>query len=222
MTSEEFSEYYDSSAYTRRQRAPHLGRSLAVMNTNRIRDEVPYGQTVEAIAFDLLVDRRAAILVRHEVFRIATARTYDFSDDDIWSGNRRWNGLEDLTMACTLKVLRMPAEENPLSRPLGASDPPIDDVHSKWWGVAALKLRRKGLLPFQVGCLTTLNKSPIGIARLLSKEEDEIRELRNVAIQEIEAALKEWEEKEIAAEFATIGRRRAVVKDARALYEESL
>ena len=222
MTSGEFSEYYDSAAYTRRHRSPDMGRSLAVMNTARIRDEVPYGRAVEAIAFDLLVDRRAAILVRHEVFRIAIVHTHNFSDEDIWSGNSRWSGLESLTMACTVKVLRRPAEKNPLARPLRLSAPPIDDVHSKWWAVAALKLRRNGLLPFQVGCLTVLNKSPKGIARLLSKEEDEISALRDIVIQEIEAALTEWEQNAITDEFDVIARQRATVENTRMLYEESL
>jgi hypothetical protein len=192
------------------------------MNTARIRDEVPYGRIVEAIAFDLLVDKRAAILVRHEVFRIAIACTSNFSDEDIWRGNSLWGGLEDLTRICTIKVLRMPAERNPLSFPLGVRTPSIDDVHSKWWGVVALKLRRRGLLPFQVGCLTVLNKSSKGIARLLSKEEAEVRELRAVVVQEIEAALKEWEQDEIAAESNRVVSRRKTIENVRARYEESL
>ena len=222
MTAEEFSEYYDSSAYTGRRTGSYSGRSLAVMNTDRIRDEVPYGKTVEAIAFDLLVDRRAAILVRHEVFRIAVVRTYDFSDEDIWHGNSRWEGLESLTITCTVKVLRMPAEVNPLAHPLGATDPSINDVHSKWWGIAALKLRRSDLLSFQVGCLTVLNKSPRGIARLLSKEENEIREIRKVVVQEMKDALAQWEQNEIATEFDAWASRGEAIKNAKALYEESL
>ena len=118
ITREDFIKYYDSATYSARLRVPRSGPNLAVINTARINDAVPYGQNVYAIALDLLVDRTAANLVQHEVFCRAIGQTYNFTVVDVWSGNAHWEGLQNLTIAAAIDVLCLPEEDNPLSRPL--------------------------------------------------------------------------------------------------------
>lgn len=95
MTKEDFIKYYDSATYSAKLRVPRSGPNLAVINTARINDAVPYGQNVYAIALDLLVDRNAANLVQHEVFCRVVGQTYNFTVVDVWSGNAHWEGLQN-------------------------------------------------------------------------------------------------------------------------------
>ena len=199
ITREEFRKYYDSAVYSAKLRVPRSGPNLAVMNTARINDAVPYGQNVRAIALDLLVDRRASNLVRHEVFCRAIGQTHNFSVADVWSGNSRWEGLQDLTMAATLDILRLPAANNPLSKPLIGGIQLINEVNSRWWGMLALTFRLRGLFEFQVGCLAVLKKSIQEIAEFLSKTEIEVESLYETAITEINASVNQWAQTEIAA-----------------------
>ena len=159
ITREDFIKYYDSATYSARLRVPRSGPNLAVINTTRINDSVPYGQSVYAIALDLLVDRDAANLVQHEVFCRAIGQTYNFTVVDVWSGNEYWEGLQNLTIAAAVDVLCLPEEDNPLSRPLIGGVQLVEEVNSKWWGTLALTLRLRNLLEFQVGCLTVLKKA---------------------------------------------------------------
>ena len=199
ITREEFLKYYDSAAYSARLRVPISGPSLAVINTARINDSVPYGRSVYAIALDLLVDTHAANLVQHEVFCRTVEQTYNFSVADVWSGNSRWEGLQNLTIAAAVDILCLPEENNPLSRPLIGGAQLIDEVNSKWWGMLALTCRLRGLLEFQVGCLTVLKKPIQEISERLSKTESEIQSLYRTTIREIKNAIDQWTQTEISA-----------------------
>lgn len=199
ITREEFVKYYDSAAYSAKLRVPRSGPNLAVINTARINDAVPYGRSVYAIALDLLVDRYAANLVQHEVFCRAVEQTHNFSVADVWRGNSRWEGLQNLTMAAAVDVLCLPEENNPLSRPLIGGAQLIDEVNSKWWGMLALTFRLRSLLEFQVGCLTVLKKPIQEIAERLSKTEPEIRSLYQTTIGRIKSTIDLWAQGEISA-----------------------
>ena len=215
ITREEFLKYYDSAVYSAKLRVPRSGPNLAVMNTARMNDAVPYGKNVQAIALDLLVDRKAANLVQHEVFCRALEQTHNFSAADVWSGNARWEGLQNLTMAVTLDILRLPVEDNPLARPVIGGVQLINEVNSRWWGMLALTFRLRGLLEFQVGCLAVLKKSVQEITEFLAKPETEIESLYQTAITEINEAINQWAQTEIAAANARI----AEIEDLRKYYD---
>ena len=104
ITREEFIKYYDSVTYSAKLRVPRSGPNLAVINTARINDTLPYGQNVYSIALDLLVDRNAASLVQHEVFCRAMEQTYNFTTVDVWIGNAYWEGLENLTITTAVDL----------------------------------------------------------------------------------------------------------------------
>jgi len=214
ITKEEFLKYYDSAVYSAKLRAPRSGPNLAVINTARMNDAVPYGQNVYAIALDLLVDRRAASLVQHEVFCRAIAQVYNFSVADVWSGNSRWEGLEHLTITAAVDILRLPVENNPLSRPLIGGVQLVEEVNSKWWGVLALTLRLSGLFAFQVGCLAVLKKPIQEISELLSKTEVEIQPIYELVITEINDAIDQWAHTEISA----LNERIAEIEEVKTLY----
>ena len=199
ITREEFLKYYDSAVYSAKLRVPRSGPNLSVINTARINDAVPYGQSVYAIALDLLVDRRAANVVQHEVFCRTIDQTHNFSVADVWRGNSRWEGLQNLTLAAAVDILCLPEENNPLSRPLIGGAQLIDEVNSKWWGILALTFRLRGLLEFQVGCLTVLKKPLQEIVERLSKTEPEIQSLYQTTIREIKNAIDQWAQTEISA-----------------------
>jgi len=199
ITREEFLKYYDSAVYSAKLRVPRSGPNLAVINTARINDAISYGRNVYAIALDLLVDRRAANMVQHEVFCRTIEQTYNFSVADVWRGNSRWEGLQNLTIAAAVDILCLPEENNPLSRPLIGGAQLIDEVNSKWWGILALTFRLRGLLEFQVGCLTVLKKPLQEIAECLSKPETEIQLLYRTTITEIKNAIDQWAQTEISS-----------------------
>ena len=199
ITREEFLKYYDSAAYSAKLRVPRSGPNLAVINTARINDAVSYGRNVYAIALDLLVDRRAANMVQHEVFCRTVEQTHNFSVADVWRGNSRWEGLQNLTIAAAVDILCLPEENNPLSRPLIGGAQLIDEVNSKWWGMLALTFRLRGLLEFQVGCLTVLKKPIQQIAERLSKTAPEIQPLYQTTTTEIQNAIDRWAQIEISA-----------------------
>lgn len=199
ITRSEFLKYYDSAAYSAKLRVPRLGPNLAVINTTRINDAVSYGRNVYAIALDLLVDRRAANLVQHEVFCRAVEQTHNFSVADAWRGNALWEGLQNLTITAAVDILCLPKENNPLSRPLIGGTELINEVNSKWWGMLALTLRLKGLLEFQVGCLTVLKKPLPEIAERLAKTEPEIQALHEITLSKIKNAIDRWAQTEISA-----------------------
>jgi hypothetical protein len=170
-----------------------------VINTARINDSISYGRNVYAIALDLLVDRRAANLVQHEVFCRTVEQTHNFSVADVWRGNSRWAGLQNLTIAAAVDILCLPEENNPLSRPLIGGTQLINEVNSKWWGMLALTLRLRGLLEFQVGCLTVLKKPLPKIAERLSKTAPEIQSLYQTTITAIMNAIDQWTQIETSA-----------------------
>ncbi|MDE0324460.1 MAG: hypothetical protein OXN27_11145 [Candidatus Poribacteria bacterium] len=170
-----------------------------MINTARINDAVSYGRNVYAIALDLLVDRRAANMVQHEVFCRTIEQTYNFSVADVWRGNSRWEGLQNLTIAAAVDILCLPEENNPLSRPLIGGAQLMGEVNSKWWGMLALTFRLRGLLEFQVGCLTVLKKPLQEIAERLSKTEPEIQLLYRTSITKIKNAIDQWAQTEISA-----------------------
>lgn len=199
ITREEFFRYYDSAAYSAKLRVPRSGPNLAVINTARINESVPYGQSVYAIALDLLVDRRAANMVQHEVFCRTVEQIYNFSVADVWRGNSRWEGLQNITIATAVDILCLPEENNPLSRPLIGGAQLIDEVNSKWWGMLAMTFRLRGLLEFQVGCLTVLKKPFQEIAERLSKTAPEIQPLYQTTTREIKNAVDRWTQTEISA-----------------------
>ena len=199
VTKEDFLKYYDSAVYSAKLRVPRSGPNLAVINTARINDAISYGRNVYAIALDLLVDRRAANMVQHEVFCRTIEQTYNFSVADVWRGNSRWEGLQNLTIAAAVDILCLPEENNPLSRPLIGGAQLIDEVNSKWWGILALTFRLRGLLEFQVGCLTVLKKPLQEIAECLSKPETEIQLLYRTTITEIKNAIDQWAQTEISS-----------------------
>ena len=215
ITKEEFLKYYDSVVYSAKLRAPKAGPNLAVINTARINDAVPYGHSVHAIALDLLVDRNAANLVRHEVFCRAITQTYHFSVADVWEGNARWEGLQNLTMAAALDILCLPEANNPLSRPLIGGMQLIDEINCKWWGMLALTLRLSGLFELQMGCLTAIKIPTQEIAKRLSKTESEIEPLYQTTISEINNAIDHWVQTETTAANARL----AEVKDLRGHYD---
>lgn len=198
ITREEFLKYYDSAAYAAKLRVPRSGPNLAIINTARINDAVPYGQNVYAVALDLLVDRKAANLVQHEVFCRSIEQVYNFSVADVWTGNSHWEGLYTLTMTTAVDILCLPQENNPLSRPLIGGTQLIEEVNSKWWGMSALTLRLRGLLEFQVGCLTVVKKPIQEISELLSKTEAEIQPIYESVITEINDTINQWSETEIS------------------------
>ena len=199
VTRGEFLKYYDSAVYSAKLRVPRSGPNLAVINTARINDAVSYGRNVYAIALDLLVDRRAANMVQHEVFCRTIEQTYNFSVADVWRGNSRWEGLQNLTIAAAVDILCLPEENNPLSRPLIGGAQLMGEVNSKWWGMLALTFRLRGLLEFQVGCLTVLKKPLQEIAECLSKPETEIQLLYRTTITEIKNAIDQWAQTEISS-----------------------
>ncbi len=199
ITKEDFIKYYDSATYSAKLRVPRSGPDLAVINTARINDSVSYGQSVYAIALDLLVDKNAANLVQHEVFCRAVGQTYNFTVVDVWSGNAHWEGLQNLTIAAAVDVLCLPEENNPLSRPLIGGVQLIEKVNSKWWGMLALTLRLRSLFEFQVGCLTVLKKTIREISELLSKVETEIQPVYELIITEVNDAINQWAQTEISA-----------------------
>ena len=199
ITRGEFLKYYDSAVYSAKLRAPRSGTNLAVINTARINDAVSYGRNVYAIALDLLVDRRAANRVQHEVFCRAIEQTHNFSVADVWRGNAIWEGLQNLTIGAAVDILCLPEENNPLSRPLTGGAELVDEVNSKWWGMLALTLRLRGLLEFQVGCLTVLKKPLPEIAERLSKTAPEIQALYQTTITRIKNAIDRWAQTEISA-----------------------
>ena len=199
VTRGEFLKYYDSAVYSAKLRVPRSGPNLAVINTARINDAVSYGRNVYAIALDLLVDRRAANMVQHEVFCRTIEQTYNFSVADVWRGNSRWEGLQNLTIAAAVDILCLPEENNPLSRPLIGGAQLMGEVNSKWWGMLALTFRLRGLLEFQVGCLTVLKKPLQEIAERLSKTEPEIQLLYRTSITKIKNAIDQWAQTEISA-----------------------
>ncbi len=215
ITREEFLKYYDSGTYSAKLRVPRSGPNLAVINTTRINDAIPYGQNVYSIALDLLVDRSAANLVRHEVFCRAITQTYNFSVADVWKGNARWEGLENLTIAVALDILCLPEADNPLSRPLIGGMQLIDEIDCRWWGMLALTLRLRNLFELQVGCFTVL-KTPIQeIAKRLSKPESEIAPLYQTTVREINDAVDQWVQTETAAANARL----AEVEDLKEHYD---
>ena len=199
ITRGEFLKYYDSAVYSAKLRAPRSGTNLAVINTARIDDAVSYGRNVYAIALDLLVDRRAANRVQHEVFCRAIEQTHNFSVADVWRGNAIWEGLQNLTIGAAVDILCLPKENNPLSRPLTGGAQLVDEVNSKWWGMLALTLRLRGLFEFQIGCLTVLKKPLPEIAERLSKTVPEIQPLYETTITRIENAINQWVQTEIGA-----------------------
>lgn len=199
ITRGEFLKYYDSAAYSAKLRGPRSGTNLAVINTARINDAVSYGRNVYAIALDLLVDRRAANRVQHEVFCRAIEQTHNFSVADVWRGNAIWEGLQNLTIGAAVDILCLPEENNPLSRPLTGGAQLVDEVNSKWWGMLALTLRLRGLFEFQIGCLTVLKKPLPEIAERLSKTVPEIQPLYETTITRIENAIDQWVQTETAA-----------------------
>jgi len=199
ITRGEFLKYYDSAVYSAKLRAPRSGTNLAVINTARINDAVSYGRNVYAIALDLLVDRRAANRVQHEVFCRAIEQTHNFSVADVWRGNAIWEGLQNLTIGAAVDILCLPEENNPLSRPLTGGAELVDEVNSKWWGMLALTLRLRGLFEFQVACLTVLKKPLPEIAERLSKTVPEIQPLYETTITRIENAINQWVQTETAA-----------------------
>ena len=199
ITREEFLKYYDSAAYSAKLRVPRSGPNLAVINTARINDAISYGRNVYAIALDILVDRRAANRVQHEVFCRTVEQTHNFSVADVWRGNSRWGGLQNLTIATAVDILCLPEENNPLSRPLIGGAQLMAEVNSKWWGMLALTLRLRGLLEFQVGCLTVLKKPLPEIAERLSKTVPEIQVLYQTTITKINNAIDRWAQTEISA-----------------------
>ena len=199
ITREEFLKYYDSAAYSAKLRVPRSGPNLAVMNTTRINDAVSYGRNVYAIALDLLVDRCAANVVQHEVFCRTVEQTHNFSVADVWRGNAHWEGLQNLTIVTAVDILCLPQESNPLSRPLIGGVQLINEVNSKWWGILALTFRLRGLLEFQVACLTVLKKPLQEIAERLSKTEPEVQPLYQRTTREIENAIDRWAQTEISA-----------------------
>ncbi|MXV85005.1 hypothetical protein F4X88_18365 [Candidatus Poribacteria bacterium] len=215
ITREDFIKYYDSATYSARLRVPRSGPNLAVINTTRINDSVPYGQSVYAIALDLLVDRDAANLVQHEVFCRAIGQTYNFTVVDVWSGNEYWEGLQNLTIAAAVDVLCLPEEDNPLSRPLIGGVQLVEEVNSKWWGTLALTLRLRNLLEFQVGCLTVLKKPTQEISKLLSKTETEIQSPYEMVIKEISNAINQWAQTEISA----VNERLSEIEDLKRYYD---
>lgn len=215
ITREDFIKYYDSATYSARLRVPRSGPNLAVINTARINDAVPYGQNVYAIALDLLVDRDAANLVQHEVFCRAIGQTYNFTVVDVWSGNEHWEGLQNLTIAAAVDVLCLPEEDNPLSRPLVGGVQLIEEVNSKWWGMLALTLRLGSLFEFQVGCLTVLKKTTHEISKLLSKTETEIQSPYEMVIKEINNAINQWAQTEISA----VNERLSEIEDLKRYYD---
>ena len=199
ITREEFLKYYDSAVYSAKLRVPRSGPNLAVINTARINDAVSYGRNVYAIALDLLVDRRAANMAQHEVFCRTIEQTHNFSVADVWRGNSRWEGLQNLTITAAVDILCLPEENNPLSRPLIGGAQLMGEVNSKWWGILALTFRLRGLLEFQVGCLTVLKKPLQEIAERLSKTETEIQSLYRTTIREIKNTVDQWAQTEISA-----------------------
>ena len=199
ITRGEFLKYYDSAAYSAKPRVPISGPNLAVINTARINDAVSYGRNVYAIALDLLVDRRAANMVQHEVFCRTIEQTHNFSVADVWRGNALWQGLQNLTIATAVDILCLPEENNPLSRPLIGGTQLVGEVNSKWWGMLALTLRLRGLFEFQVACLTVLKKPLPEIAERLSKTVPEIQSLHQTTITEIKNAIDRWAQIEISA-----------------------
>ena len=215
ITREDFIKYYDSSTYSAKLRVPRSGPNLAVINTARINDAVPYGQNVYAIALDLLVDRAAATLVQHEVFCRAIRQTYRFTVVDVWSGNEGWEGLQNLTIAAAVDILCLPEADNPLSRPLINGVQLIEEVNSKWWGILALTLRLKNLLEFQVGCLTVLKKPIQEISKRLSKTETEIQPSHEIVMKEISEAVNQWAQTEIAS----VNERRTEIEDLKRYYD---
>lgn len=215
ITREDFIKYYDSATYSARLRVPRSGPNLAVINTARINDSVPYGQSVYAIALDLLVDRAAANLVQHEVFCRAIGQTYNFTVVDVWSGNEYWEGLQNLTIAAAVDVLCLPEEDNPLSRPLVGGVQLVEEVNSKWWGMLALTLRLRSLLEFQVGCLTALKKPIHEISKRLSKTETEIQPPYEIVIKEISNAINQWAQTEISA----VNQRLSEIEDLKGYYD---
>lgn len=215
ITREDFIKYYDSATYSAKLRVPRSGPNLAVINTARINDAVPYGQNVYAIALDLLVNRNAANLVQHEVFCRAVGQTYNFTVVDVWSGNAHWEGLQNLTIAAAVDVLCLPEENNPLSRPLIGGVQLIEKVNSKWWGMLALTLRLRSLLEFQVGCLTVLKKPIQEISELLSKAETEIQPVYELIITEVNDAINQWAQTEISA----VNERLVEIEDLKRYYD---
>ncbi len=188
---------------------------MAVINTARINDAVPYGQNVYAIALDLLVDRTAANVVQHEVFCRAIQQTYSFTVVDVWNGNEHWEGLQSLTIAAAVDVLCLPEEDNPLSRPLIGGVQLVEEVNSKWWGMLALTLRLRSLLEFQVGCLTLLEKPIQEISKRLSKTETEIQPRYERVMKEISDAVDQWSQTEIAA----VNERLTEIEDLKRYYD---
>ena len=63
----------------------------------------------------------------------------------------------------------------------------------------ALAFRLRGLLEFQVGCLTILKKPLPEIAEHLSKTEPEIQPLYQTTITKIKNAIDQWVRTEISA-----------------------
>ena len=79
----------------------------------------------------------------------------------------------------------------------------------------ALTFRLRGLFEFQVGCLAVLKKSVQEIAEFLAKPEAEIESLYQTAITEINEAINQWAQTEIAAANARI----AEIEDLRKYYD---
>ena len=94
--------------------------------------------------------------MQHDVFCRTVNQTHNFSVADVWCGNSRWEGLQNLTIAAAVDILCLPAENNPLSRPLIGGAQLIGEVNSKWWGMLALTFRLRGLVEFNVLSPTVL------------------------------------------------------------------
>ena len=188
---------------------------MALINTARINDAIPYGQNVYSIALDILVDRNAANLVQHEVFCRAMEQTYNFTTVDVWSGNAYWGGLENLTITTAVDILCLPEADNPLSRPLIGGVQLVEEVNSKWWGMLALTLRLRSLFELQVGCLAVLKKPIQEIAKLLSKTEIEIQSPYEIVVSEINNAINQWAE----TETSVVNERLAEIEDLKSYYD---
>ena len=133
------------------------------------------------------------------MFCRAVEQTHNFSVADVWSGNTLWEGLQNLTLAAAVDILCLPEENNLLSRPLIGGTQLMGEVHSKWWGMLALTFRLRGLLEFQIGCLTVLKKPLQEIAECLSQTEPEVQPLYQRTTREIENAIDRWAQTEISA-----------------------
>ena len=203
MQTNKFLEFWSSDKYTWQKTHRPVGRVRPFLL-----DEVSYRSTVFSIAYEYLLSSRAAHAVAFRVFKKVLSADNNFvshfEDDDVWSGNEHFPGLNQLTIDTCVEVLAAGKETKKLfsPEPHAITPPetpatPATPRPKTWWNRAAPKLREKSLPHFQVAALSlAFRKSPADIALLLTLPPEKVDSLLRAAHKILAEEVEQWAEAE--------------------------